>query len=95
MGHGWPFETTLGTAAEGGESERSEDPDVGGPSFAYFSWASKKSEAPGGAQQKLTIKTDNQLGTRAIITGFPIREHLQSHRSADTSSVSLKDKARH
>ncbi len=37
---------------EGSRAQR--DPHVGGPSFAYFSWASKKSEAPGGAQPKLT-----------------------------------------
>ncbi len=50
MGQGRPIVTAPGAAPERGKSERSEDPYAGVPSFAYFSWASKKSKAPCKAQ---------------------------------------------
>ena len=36
MGHGWPFETTLGAAPERGNPERSVGPDDGASVFGYF-----------------------------------------------------------
>ena len=52
MGHGWPFETTLGAAPERGKSSQSEDPDARVCFFCLLCFAqAKKSEAPGGAQQ--------------------------------------------
>jgi hypothetical protein len=65
MGHGRPFVTTLGTVPERGKSEQSEDPDVGGCFFCLLCFAqAKKSEAPSGAQQKLSNNHDNPAGTK-------------------------------
>jgi hypothetical protein len=80
MGHGWPFETTLGAVPERGESERSEDPDAGGCFFCLLCFAqAKKSEAPDGAKFKLSVSVDNQLSKQLKNkTGLPIRGHLRS-----------------
>ena len=61
MGHGWPFETTLGTVLERGKSEQSEDTDIGVCFFCLLCFAqAKKSEAPSRAQQKRSIDFDSR-----------------------------------
>ena len=48
MGHGWPFETTLGAASERGNPERSAGPYAGANGFGYF--CLDKSNPPEGAE---------------------------------------------